>query len=48
MLASPRAEVQALVSLMDLATDAGVTGLRVLRTEADPGADPGAGPGAGP
>lgn len=33
VLASPRAETQALVALMDLATDVGVPRLRVLRTE---------------
>lgn len=33
VLASPRAEVQALVSLMDLATEAGIGRLQVLRTD---------------
>jgi len=36
VLASPRAEVQALVALMDLAADTGLARLRVLRTEAGP------------
>jgi biopolymer transport protein ExbD len=36
VLASPRADVQALVSLMDTATEAGVTRLRILRTEEAP------------
>jgi biopolymer transport protein ExbD len=33
VLASPRADVQALVALMDMATEAGVMRLRILRTE---------------
>ena len=36
VLASPRADVQALVALMDAVTDAGLTRLRVLRTEDAP------------
>ena len=36
VLASPRADVQALVALMDAATEAGLTRLRVLRTEDAP------------
>ena len=36
VLASPRADVQALVVLMDAVTDAGLTRLRVLRTEDAP------------
>lgn len=36
VLASPRADVQALVSLMDAVTDAGLTGLRILRTDEGP------------
>ena len=36
VLASPRATVQALVALMDATTEAGLTRLRVLRTEEAP------------
>ncbi|NYS26070.1 biopolymer transporter ExbD [Rhodobacteraceae bacterium 2376] len=36
VLASPRADVQALVTLMDAVNDAGLTRLRVLRTEGVP------------
>lgn len=36
VLASPRAEMQALVTLMDTATEAGVARLRILRTEDAP------------
>jgi biopolymer transport protein ExbD len=36
VLASPRADVQALVALMDAATEAGVQRLRILRSEEAP------------
>lgn len=36
LLASPRADVQALVAVMDAVTDAGLTRLRVLRTTEAP------------